>query len=716
MVRGKGYRKRPHEKIEHWMDNEISFLSLPRYRLVDSPIILEAYIEGFQVRRLYIEGGSSSEVMYEHCFRNLGPDTRAKLRKSRVQLVGFSSEVNYPLGIIDLSVTMVELDMVRTVVTGFIVVKCHSPYNVILERLSEDIEGLKRYKDILRKEESRILESERLKEVLENKKGHRDVAPKAGNEGKDEPGKDPKENRPPEKIKECRNHLSKASGHHIRGTNRKEFVSICGRHGYQEKDRTRLDLGCQRNIVDSQKVKIKLNPKKCSSRMEEEEAFQAMKRLIAELSMLTSPIKDKLMVYISAADEAGAEVNYAPMEKLVPCHLVPVRLERLSDHGGNQVGSKLGALWQYRTPEKLDKRIWRESPKAREEQINQDPMAEVDVWKLYTDGASNDYGLGAGLILIDPEGMEYSYALRLNLNNSNNDAEYEALLAGLRIAKEKTKKYKEKVLEVVMCFNKFQIRHIPREQNRKADALSKLAAVQCEGLTNGVLVGELNERLVDVAKVKMVVEEEGRTFQIREYMEKETLLYDPAKARMIREKINNYWLEAKPLASIAGRQVKNFAFDNIECRLSLRWYTTPRKWGGRTSKPEHNAKNQDKVTPRGKRMGRGTTERVLGLQDNAKTSNEETPLSLVYDTKAVTPEEIVPKRGKSSIIEQAPLIQDLYLEWKLSPIVVVQQDEEKDHWPGKQLASTVLRTNNLSGLDIMATFREEHFRLALVIY
>ncbi|GJS78281.1 reverse transcriptase domain-containing protein [Tanacetum coccineum] len=146
-----------------------------------------------------------------------------------------------------------------------------------------------------------------------------------------------------------------------------------------------------------------------------------------------------------------------------------------------------------------------ESSKAREEQTNQDPIVEVDVWKLYTDGASNDHGSRAGLTLIDPEGMEYSYTLQLNLNNSNNYAKYEALLAGLRIANgikvkntyafvdlklvasqvkgsyeaqgEKTKKYMEKVLEVVTCFDKFQISHKPREQNKKVDTLSKLAAV-----------------------------------------------------------------------------------------------------------------------------------------------------------------------------------------------------------------------------------------------
>nr|GEY16140.1 reverse transcriptase domain-containing protein [Tanacetum cinerariifolium] len=134
MVRGKGYMKRPYEKIEQWMDNEISFPSVPRRRLVDSPIILEACIKGFQVRRIYVDGDSSSEVMYEHCFRNLGPDTRAKLMESIVPLVGFSGKVNYPLGIIDLSVTMGELDRVRAVTMEFVVVKCHSPCNVILGR------------------------------------------------------------------------------------------------------------------------------------------------------------------------------------------------------------------------------------------------------------------------------------------------------------------------------------------------------------------------------------------------------------------------------------------------------------------------------------------------------------------------------------------------------------------------------------------------------
>ncbi|GJY50156.1 reverse transcriptase domain-containing protein [Tanacetum coccineum] len=53
---------------------------------------------------------------------------------------------------------------------------------------------------------------------------------------------------------------------------------------------------------------------------------------------------------------------------------------------------------------------------------------------LFTDGSSCVDGSGAGLILTSPEGTEFTYALRFQFATSNNEAEYEALIAGLRIA------------------------------------------------------------------------------------------------------------------------------------------------------------------------------------------------------------------------------------------------------------------------------------------
>ncbi|GKA74692.1 reverse transcriptase domain-containing protein [Tanacetum coccineum] len=57
-------------------------------------------------------------------------------------------------------------------------------------------------------------------------------------------------------------------------------------------------------------------------------------------------------------------------------------------------------------------------------------------WTLFTDGSSCLEGSGAGLILTIPEDEEFPYALSFEFNAFNNEAEYEALVAGLRIAEQ----------------------------------------------------------------------------------------------------------------------------------------------------------------------------------------------------------------------------------------------------------------------------------------
>ncbi|GJW28613.1 hypothetical protein Tco_0045488 [Tanacetum coccineum] len=64
-----------------------------------SLVVVDALIKGFRVRRIHVDGGSSSEVMYEHCFRNLSYRTRSRLKESSVPPVRFSGEVSYPLGL-----------------------------------------------------------------------------------------------------------------------------------------------------------------------------------------------------------------------------------------------------------------------------------------------------------------------------------------------------------------------------------------------------------------------------------------------------------------------------------------------------------------------------------------------------------------------------------------------------------------------------------------
>ncbi|GJW51399.1 reverse transcriptase domain-containing protein [Tanacetum coccineum] len=56
------------------------------------------------------------------------------------------------------------------------------------------------------------------------------------------------------------------------------------------------------------------------------------------------------------------------------------------------------------------------------------------MWKLYTDRVSSSDGSEAGLMLVRPKGKEYTYAFRFEFETTNNEAEYAALLAGIRIA------------------------------------------------------------------------------------------------------------------------------------------------------------------------------------------------------------------------------------------------------------------------------------------
>ena len=56
-------------------------------------------------------------------------------------------------------------------------------------------------------------------------------------------------------------------------------------------------------------------------------------------------------------------------------------------------------------------------------------------WESFLDGASNSKGSGAGIVLVSPKGLVLEQAIRLKFSASNNEAEYEALMIGLKTAK-----------------------------------------------------------------------------------------------------------------------------------------------------------------------------------------------------------------------------------------------------------------------------------------
>ncbi|XP_077219710.1 uncharacterized protein LOC143853897 [Tasmannia lanceolata] len=125
-------------------------------------------------------------------------------------------------------------------------------------------------------------------------------------------------------------------------------------------------------------------------------------------------------------------------------------------------------------------------------------------WTLHVDGSAGKTGRGAGVVLHGPEGFTLEYALRLDFKASNNEAEYEALLAGLSLATElgagklkvysdsqlvvnqvnevyearglRIKRYLQKVKETLQRMGEVEILQVPRDMNNRADALSKMAS------------------------------------------------------------------------------------------------------------------------------------------------------------------------------------------------------------------------------------------------
>jgi len=159
-------------------------------------------------------------------------------------------------------------------------------------------------------------------------------------------------------------------------------------------------------------------------------------------------------------------------------------------------------------------------------------------WMLSVDGSSNQQGSGAGIVLEGPNGVLIEQALRFTFKASNNQAEYEALIAGMLLAKEMgaqsllaksdsqlvtgqvTGEYQAKdpqmaaylrYVEVLKgAFAAFELVHVPREQNARADLLAKLASSGKGGRQRTVIQETLKmprnfvaDNMVDVLHISM---------------------------------------------------------------------------------------------------------------------------------------------------------------------------------------------------------------------
>ena len=149
----------------------------------------------------------------------------------------------------------------------------------------------------------------------------------------------------------------------------------------------------------------------------------------------------------------------------------------------------------------------------KEDFLDEDILnVELEAWKMYFDGAVNQYRNGIRILLITLEGSHIPSVTKLNFELTNNMAEYETCIAGMEAPRElevkeakvfgdstlviaqaqklwKVKEnhlnpYQQYLEDLTKTFDKIEYTIIPRAQNQFADALATLASMVADENAN----------------------------------------------------------------------------------------------------------------------------------------------------------------------------------------------------------------------------------------
>ncbi|XP_074326975.1 uncharacterized protein LOC141664914 [Apium graveolens] len=204
------------------------------------------------------------------------------------------------------------------------------------------------------------------------------------------------------------------------------------------------------------------------------------------------------------------------------------------------------------------------------EEVGLERQNSAPWWSLFVDGASNGDGAGAGIELISPEAHKIRRATHLAFHATNNDAEYEALINGLKLALEmkvenlnvfsdsmivvyqinggyqakgpRTELYLKCAQRIIARFDEVRLELIPRGQNEGADELAKLGSRHESTLLGTVPLDIQRQPSVPEHEVGSLSNELGPTWMtpILAYIKEGSLLDEKNEARRIKYKAARY--------------------------------------------------------------------------------------------------------------------------------------------------------------------------------
>ncbi|GJU94371.1 reverse transcriptase domain-containing protein [Tanacetum coccineum] len=295
-----------------------------------------------------------------------------------------------------------------------------------------------------------------------------------------------------------------------------------------------------------------------------------------------------------------------------------------------------------------------------------------DPWTLFTNGSSCVDGSGAGLILTNPEGAEFTYALRFRFNATNNEAEYEALMASLRIAEQVGVKNLQANVDSRLVANQHARRNkICSSKSHTDRILLANNACGCKKINKGMsrLLGSPPRTTKPVAKI----DSHHVPVPLYKWGIAGPFPEGPGKVKFLIVAMDYFtkWIKAKHVATINGNQVKKFVWDNIVYRFGLpgeiisdnrkQFRDNPfkdwckklciRQCFATVKHPQANClverENRSleegikaRLEVRSKDWIKELPHVLLAHRTMIKSSNGDTPFSLMYKTKAVIPAKI----------------------------------------------------------------------------
>ncbi|KAJ9537370.1 hypothetical protein OSB04_030103 [Centaurea solstitialis] len=190
-------------------------------------------------------------------------------------------------------------------------------------------------------------------------------------------------------------------------------------------------------------------------------------------------------------------------------------------------------------------------------------------WILYVDGSSNVRGCGLGIVLKSSQGGNIVYSIRCEFKATNNEAEYEALIAGLDIAlrlgakqlhvrsnsllvvnqingdfqakDSKMMSYLKAVKGRIARFEQFLIEQIPKDLNMQADALANLGSAFHDPFMENIPILHLTTPTIAANdEVQMNEETYNWSLDIWNYLKHDQLPENKMEARKTRYKASRY--------------------------------------------------------------------------------------------------------------------------------------------------------------------------------